>query len=209
MSSNRRWKGDLARPIRIPVIRPHGFAVPDPAKDPDAANKIRAENELMSRLRDEGRAQVESSKLELLAKHYGVPPDDFRALALAIARDLIPGFQFIDPLRPLTSWGPQYEEKLKTGRPGSWDFDRLEELLNEVNAVKKSSSATDREALARLARKRKWGPPANHRGGSGKWLETPESRLQDAKKQERMTANALELFMECVTSNSEKSNTGC
>jgi hypothetical protein len=209
MSSNRRWKADLARPIRIQVVRPYGFLVPDPSKDPEAANKIRAENELMARLRDEKRAQVESSKLELLATHYGVPSDDFRALALAIARDLIPGFRFIDPLRPLTSWGPQYEEKLKSGRPGIWDFDRLEELLNEVNAFKKSSSATDREALARLVRKKKWGPPTNHRGGSGKWLETLESRLQDAKKQENRIANALESLIECVASNSEKSDTGC
>jgi hypothetical protein len=209
MSINRRWKGDLARPIRIKVIRPHGFLVPDPAKDPEAENKIRAENERMARLRDEKRAQVESSKLELLAKHYGVRSDDFRALALAIARDLIPGFRFIDPLRPLTSWGPQYEEKVKSGRPGTWDFDRLEELLSEVNASKKLSPATDREALARLTRKKKWGPPTNHRGGSGKWLETLESRLQDAKRQEKRIANALELFRECVVSNSEKSDTGC
>jgi hypothetical protein len=157
MSINRRWKGDLARPIRIKVIRPHGFLVPDPAKDPEAENKIRAENERMARLRDEKRAQVESSKLELLAKHYGVRSDDFRALALAIARDLIPGFRFIDPLRPLTSWGPQYEEKVKSGRPGTWDFDRLEELLSEVNASKKLSPATDREALARLTRKKNGG----------------------------------------------------
>jgi hypothetical protein len=209
MSTNRRWKGDLARPIRIQVVRPHGFLVPDPSKDPEAANKIRAQNELMARLRDEKRAQVEASKLELLATHYGVPSDDFRTLALAIARDLIPGFRFIDPLRFATSYGPQYEEKLRTGRPGTWDFDRLEELLNEVNVVKKSSSVTDREALARLARKKKWGPPTNHRGGSGKWLETLESRLQDAKRQEKRIANALELFMECAVSNSEKSDTGC
>lgn len=208
MSINRRWKGDLARPIRIKVIRPHGFLVPDPAKDPEAENKIRAENERMARLRDEKRAQVELSKLELLAKHYGVRSDDFRALALAIARDLIPGFRFIDPLRPLTSWGPQYEEKVKSGRPGTWDFDRLEELLSEVNASKKLSPATDREALARLTRK-KWGPPTNYRGGSRKWLETLESRLQDAKRQEKRIANALELFRECVVSNSEKSDTGC
>ena len=209
MSTNRRWKGDLARPIRIQVVRPNGFLVPDPSKDPEAAKQIRAENERMVRLRDEGRAQVESSKLELLAKHYDVRPDDFRGLALAIARDLIPGFRFIDPLLPLISWGPQHEEKLKAGRPGMWDFDRLKELLNEVNDVKKSSSATDREALARLARKKKWGPPTNHRGGSGKWLETLESRLQDAKRQEKRIANALELFMECVASNSEKSDPGC
>jgi hypothetical protein len=209
MSSNRRWKGDLARPIRIQVVRPHGVLVPDPARDPEATNKIRAENDQMARLRDEKRAQVESSKLEQLATHYGVPSDDFRSLALAIARDLIPGFRFIDPLRPLTSWGPQYEEKLKTGRPGIWDFDRLEELLNEVNALKKSTTATDSEALAHLARKKKWRPPTNHRGGSGKWLETLESRLQDAKRQEKIIANALELLIDCVPSNSEKSDVGC
>jgi hypothetical protein len=209
MRKNRRWKGDLARPIRIQVHRPYGFAIPDPTKDPEAGNKIRAENKLMERLRDEKRAQVESLKLELLAKHYDVPLDDFRALALAVARDLIPGFQFIDPLRPLTSYGAQYPEKIKSGRPAAWDFDRLEELLKEVTAAKKSGSVTDREALARVARKAKWRPPANHRGGTDAWLETLESRLQDAKRQEKRIANALESLMEFHMGNSEKSDTGC
>jgi hypothetical protein len=208
MRKGRRWKGELARPIRIRVTRPHGFVVPHPTNDPEAETKIRTENELMIRLRDEARAGIESAKLELLAEHYDVPQNDFRALALALARDLIPGFRFRDPLR-FGNCGPQHEEKEKDGRPIAWGPDRLHELLTQVDSIKKGNSLTDREALTRLARKKKWEPPTNHRGGSDKWLETLESRLQDAKRQNKRLANALELLMECVRRNSEKSDAGC
>src|ERR1700733_13068570 len=186
MRKGHRWTGELARPIRIRVNRPHGFILPDAARDPEADSKVRAENKLMVRLRDERRAEIESAKLKLLAEHYCVPPDDFRSLAIALARDLIPGFRFIEPLRPLTSYGPQYEEKVKGGRPTRWNPDQLEELLTEVKAIKKTNAGTDRDALAVLARKIKWRAPSNHRGSSAQWLETLESRLQDARRQQKM-----------------------
>ena len=194
MSTGRRWKGELATPIRFTVNRPHGFAVPNPAIDPEAESKILAENELMFRLRDKGRAKAESAKLQLLAKHYRVPPNHFRALALALARDFVPGFRFRHPLRITDPLGvvvnPRHDERM--GRPLVWGSDRLEEFLAEVHAIKSASGGTDREALARLVREKKWGPPANHRGGRDKWLETLESRLQDAKRLQRRVAE-LEL----------------
>ena len=79
MSKRQLWKGELAKPIRVTVNRPHGFVVPD---QNDSSG--RAENELMSRLRDQARAEAETIKLSLLAKHYGIPVNDFRALALGI-----------------------------------------------------------------------------------------------------------------------------
>jgi DNA mismatch repair ATPase MutL len=222
MSTGRGWRGELARPIRVRVIRPHGFVVPDPTNDPDAVSKIRAENELMTRLRDDARAQAESAKLKLLAEHYEVSQNDFRALALAIARDFIPGFRFTDPLTTAKvqalPHNKQEERDLdrlnrllaeaaqnKTGRPTKWHPDRLEELLAEVDAIKKETGVTDREALSRAAQKKKWGPPANHRGDRSAWIETLESRLQDAKRQRKMYLNALKLLEECRPRNSGKS----
>ena len=74
------------------------------------------------------------------------------------------------------------------GRPIVWGPDRLEEIFAEVDAIKSASGGTDRQALERLVRKIKWGPPANHRGGRDKWLETLESRLQQAKRLRRRAA---------------------
>ena len=139
--------------------RPHGFAVPDRATDPEAESKIRAENELMVRLRDNERAKTKSAKLELLAKHYDVPPNDFRALALALARDFVPGFRFRDMLTFTDPLGVvvnrRHDEKVRMGRPVVWGPDQLEEFLTEVEAIKSASGGTNREALARLARKKK------------------------------------------------------
>jgi hypothetical protein len=209
MSPRQRWKGELARPIRFAVNRPHGFAVPDPATDPEAESKTRAENELMVLLRDDERAKAESAKLELLAKYYGVPPNDFRASLLALARDVIPGFQFKDPLRKGENCGPQYDQTEKMGRPVEWSFDRLGKLLEEVDALGKGGNLTNREALARLARKKEWRPPANHRGDRDTWLETLESRLQDAKKFRKMFDSALQSLRECERRNSGNSEASC
>jgi hypothetical protein len=200
MNPRQRWKGELARPIRFTVKRPHGFAVPDPAIDPEAESKIRAENELMYRLRDKERAKAESSKLQLLAEHYKVTPNRFRALALALARDFVPGFRLIDKLIVTHPLGVVVDPppKVKMGRSVVWGSDRLEELLTEVDAIKGASGGTNREALARLARKKKWSPPANHRGGRDKWIETLESRLQDAKRQHKFFASALEYHNEML-----------
>jgi hypothetical protein len=191
------------------VNRPHGFAVPDRATDPEAESKIRAENGLMVRLRDEERAKAESAKLELLAKHYDVPPNDFRALVLALARDVVPGLQFKDPLRKIENYGPQYYQTEKIGRPVEWGFDRLRKLLAEVDAISKGGNMTNREALARLSRKKEWSPRANHRGGRDKWLETLESRLQRAKKLRKMADRSLQSLRECQRRNSGNSEAGC
>jgi hypothetical protein len=158
-----RWKGKLAKPIRVRVDRPHGFAVPS-ADDQDARKKILAENKLMDRLRDEAREAAETRKLPLLAEDYDVEENDYRALVLALAREFVPEFRFIDPIAPVVNHGPQYGNQKKSGRPVYWEGDRLLELAIDVNGLKSKEGLTDREALARLARKKKWAP--NHTRGS-------------------------------------------
>lgn len=184
MNKRKRWLGELAKPIRITVNRKRGFIIPD-LDDPTGRAKILAENRKMRRLRDEAKADAETKKLALLARHFQVAEDDFRALALALAREFVPGFQFRDPLRALRQCGPQYEEKEKSGRPRLWDPDRLKRLLSDVEALKTNGDLTDREVLERLARRGEWMAPKNHRGGARQWLETLESRLQDAKRLQR------------------------
>jgi hypothetical protein len=188
MTKPTRWKGELAKPIRVNVNRPHGFYAPDPHEDPEAEKKIQAENDLMCRLRDDARAHAETQKLRLLCEHCGVEHDDLRALALAIARACIPGFKFIDPLRPIVNYGPQSENQKKAGRPRVWDVDRLMFLAVAVDTLRAKEGLTDREALHRLSREKEWSPPGNHRGNFSQWRETLESRLQDAKDLQRRTA---------------------
>jgi hypothetical protein len=118
MKLRNRWTGELARPLQVTVNRPHGFAVPD-LRDPAARRKILQENELMRRLRDEARDDAETKKLRLLAESYGVEENDFRALALAFAREFVPGFQFEDPIKNVCG-GPVRQNKVKPGRPRTW-----------------------------------------------------------------------------------------
>jgi hypothetical protein len=177
----------------MPGTRPNGFAVPDQC-DPVASEKIKAQNDLMCRLRDEARANAETMKLSLLSEHYSLQHGDFRALALALARDFVPGFQFKDPLRYLRHPGPQFEER--SGRPTVWDTDRLLRLLNDVESLKTRESVNDREALVRLARRKEWAAPERHRGDLHQWRETLESRLQDAKQLRRRVAKLEADFAE-------------
>jgi hypothetical protein len=185
-----RWKGELAKPIVVKVVRPHGFVVPNPSRDSSANEKIEAENQLLFSARDKLRRDAENRKLELLADHYGIASSDFQGLALALARCFVPGFQFKDNLRPLSAYGAQPDAKLKPGRPAAWGATRLEQLFKEVRNYKATHRVTDRSALAALARKG-WPPPPNHRGTRDQWLETLESRLQEAKNRRRVAARAL------------------
>jgi hypothetical protein len=181
MTKPVRWKGELAKPIRVTVNRPHGFAEPDRASDPDAEGKIIAENEFMDRLRDEAREAAETRKLPLLAKHYDVDENDYRALVLALAREFVPGFRFINPIAPVVNYGPQYGNQKESGRPVYWDGDRLWRLAEDVGVLKAKEGLTDREALERLSRKSQWAPPIHSRG-SDEWVETLESRRHDARR---------------------------
>jgi hypothetical protein len=133
----------------------------------------------------------ETRKLALLASDYGIAGDDFRSLALALAREFVPGFR------------PEPRERI--GRACFWDGKRLSDLFDDVAAIKAANGiTTDREALSRLARKKKWAPRDSHRGNSAGWLETLESRLQEEKRLRRRADNALKLLREIARENSGK-----
>ena len=73
------------------------------------------------------------------------------------------------------------------GRRLEWTLERLDDLLTAVESTKKRHSrSTDREALLLVARHGNWLRPGNHRGSHEQWIETLESRLQDAKRIKRI-----------------------
>lgn len=184
-----RWKGELAKPIRPKVIRPQGLAVTD-------AETVARANEEMEDLYRQAIEETRVEKLRLLMDHYGISDKaDFFSLALALAIDHVPGFG-IDPT-------PLRQEQIsdgialvvqdnRTGRRLEWPPERLDSLLSAVEGVKrKHGLSTDREAIAVVARKPKWRRPANHKGNHEQWLETLESRLQDAKRHKRQIEHLL------------------
>jgi hypothetical protein len=125
--------------------------------------------------------------------------DDWFGLALALAIDHVPGFQWEWPLIELpVDWkassgfsGPVTINQKKVGRHKEWGFDRLERLLVAVEQEKAQHGVrTDRAAISRLARRPEWAPPATHRGEFQGWIETLEARLQDAKRFRRLVEQA-------------------
>jgi hypothetical protein len=159
----RKWQGELAKPISaLKWTRPHGYPV-----DPKTAE---AENAMLMQARNSALLQSRLDKLPLLFEHYGIDDQsDFLNLSLALAIDFVPGFSF--------------NPTVKTGRPRVWDEERLDALLRDVEGTKhKKGFLTDREAIKYLARHDPWKMPAVHRGDVKQWIETLESRLQEAKK---------------------------
>jgi hypothetical protein len=179
----RRWKGELAKPIRPKVIRPRGLAITD-------AKTVARANEEMEDLYRQAIEEKRAEKLRLLIDHYGIADKaDFFSLALALAIDHVPGFR-VDPtplrLEQISDDLALVVQDNRTGRRREWPPKRLDDLLSAVeDAKRKNGLSTDREAIAVVARNRKWGQPANHKGNREQWLETLESRLQDAKRNKR------------------------
>jgi hypothetical protein len=174
-----RWKGELAKPIRPKVIRPRGLRVTKKRAQP--ANKE------MEDLYQRAIEEEYLVKLGLLMDHFGITDKtDFRSLALALAIEHVPGFR-IDPtplrLEQIDDQGLLLVvQDNNRGRPTKWSLKRLHNLLSAVEETKKKYSLpTDREALEKLAQHGEWSRPANHRGSPKQWLETLESRLQQAK----------------------------
>jgi hypothetical protein len=119
-----------------------------------------------------------------------------RVLRFYLAIQHEPGFRVVDrqiakltlTKEPLGFSGPVlvkdgvliYE---RTGRPIDWPPERLLQLLEAVQTERKRSGVKkDLDALRRLARKKEWASPSNHRGEFGAWVSTLQSRLHDAKK---------------------------
>jgi hypothetical protein len=160
-----RYKGELGKPIYVGSI------------------PIEATNEEQQERIEQGIEQEAIKKLSLLTEHYKIPnKDDYLSLALALAKDWVPGFQVKTVAVKLThgTWGAV----IRDTKPTKWPPERRLKLLNAVAETKqKHALSKDREALKILMRKKEWSRPYNR--DEQKWLETLESRLQDAKREER------------------------
>jgi hypothetical protein len=135
--------------------------------------------------------------LSLLCRRYALAENDYELLALSLAIQHEPGFRVVDrqiTSLPLTNTdasgfsGPVLIKdgvliSERTGRPIDWPPERLVQLLKAVQTERKRSGVKkDLDALKRLARRREWAPPPNHRGEFRAWVRTLQSRLHDAKK---------------------------
>jgi hypothetical protein len=160
-----RYKGELGKPIYVGSI------------------PIEAANEEQQERIEQGFEQAAINKLLLLMEHYKIPNEhDYFSLALALAKDWVPGFQVKTVRVRLThgTWGAV----IRDTKPTKWPPERRLKLLNAVAETKqKYALSKDREALKILMRKKEWSRPYNR--DEQKWLETLESRLQDAKREER------------------------
>jgi hypothetical protein len=175
-TKKRRYKGELAKPIYVGSI------------------PIEGANEKQQECIEQVIEQEAIEKLPLLMEHYKIPnKDDYFSLVLALARVHVPGFQVKRAALKLKhgNWGAVIRDNI--GHPTIWPPERRLKLLNAVEETKQRHGlSTDREALEILMQKREWRPPANHRGDQKQWLETLESRHQDAKREERGGGPALD-----------------
>lgn len=165
------YKGELGKPIYVGSI------------------PFEAANEEQQERIEQGIEQAAIKKLPLLMEHYKIPnKDDYLSLALALAKDWVPGFQVKTVAVKLDhgTWGAV----MRDTKPTKWPPERLLKLLNAVAETKrKHALSKDREALKILMQKGEWSRPYNR--DEQKWLETLESRLQDAKREERSGDPAL------------------
>ena len=155
-----RLDEELRKPIRVKVIWPHGFAVPD---DPEA---IKRENAQMEELHEKAVAAARREKLKLLLRRYSLAEGDYEDLALALAIKHEPGFQAVD--RQLAELPPGFSGPVRikhgklvdkrSGRPVEWSPERLLRLLEAVKSEKEKAKkekfvlTKDLDALRRLAR---------------------------------------------------------
>src|SRR5262249_11930298 len=134
-----RWKGDLAKPIYVGDLPFHASG-----KEASAWLKQAV-----------GRGIME--KLRLLMKHYRIADkDDYLGLALALARDFVPGFQVINTKLKLRhgTWGAVV--RANAGRPITWPPERLDRLLKVVEETKQQRGLSDRDALKNVIQKGEW-----------------------------------------------------
>jgi hypothetical protein len=90
--------------------------------------------------KDDARQQLEA-KFGLLFEHYGIDPraeDRWYRLSICLVHAHVPGMQLI------------YIEQPKPGRPRTWLAGRGDELVNEVDAIRKATGKRIDEAIAAL-----------------------------------------------------------
>jgi len=164
----RRYTGMLATPIRIPTLPTFSGAVTRSRVRKFWKDYKQHQKKVEALERDQ-----KEEKIRLLHQHYGIPGRDMEALALALAAAHVAGFKVLDGNRR------------KRGRKKEWDGPKLEALYQDVQAVKAAERCNVRQALKFIAKDPsyggKWAPPNGPRHNFNKWVETLESRLNDAK----------------------------
>jgi hypothetical protein len=187
----RRWKGELAKPIRPKVIRPRGLRVIK--KTAQVANKE------MEELYRRAVEEAWFTKLELLMDHYGITDKtDFPSLALSLALELrIPGFKVDQSLRlEHSDWGAVLHGQNKRGRPPKWPL-KQRDLLSSVEEIKKKHGiSTDHEALAILIRRREW---SRRDQGQDQWRKTLKNRLAEERRLNRLAETAARNFSKLIS----------
>jgi hypothetical protein len=165
MMGKHRWKGELAKPIRI-------GSIPIETTEP-------TDHYLQAAIESEF-----AEKLNLLMDHYEITDkDDFFSLALALAIDHVPGFRVV-PDTPLKlehgNWGAVI--LANRGRRRAWTPERLNALIEAVEHTKKKLSISkDREALEILAQRGEWARPVNR--SPQEWRKTLQNQLARARRQ--------------------------
>jgi hypothetical protein len=113
--------------------------------------------------------------------HYEVGEGDFLGLALALAKDHVPGFKVIRnaPLRLRhRTWGAVIHAN--RGRQLKWTPEELSRFLKYVEETKKKKSrSTDLEALKIIAQNGEWGRPT--RSNLDQWVKTLQNQLALAR----------------------------
>jgi hypothetical protein len=164
-AKRRRGKGELDKPIYVGSI------------------PIKATNVEQQEWIEQVAEQAAIEKLPLLMERYGIADkDDYFSLALALARDFVPGFQVKETTLKLKhgNWGAV----IRATKTTKWPPGRLLRFLHAVEEAKQRHGfSTDREAIRLIMQKGEWRRPIDR--DEQKWLETLESRLHDAKRIKR------------------------
>jgi hypothetical protein len=170
---DRTYDGALAKPIMLrPAPTFWGAVVPQ---------RIAAYQKQLSRHKRESAATLQrqrSTKLAMLFDHFRIADKkNMAALALALAVAHVPGFQVHAP-------------GAKRGRKRKWDADRLKALRLTVQLIRRQHRFTDRQALSFMVNNQQhaeiWGVPKEHTGSKQQWIETLETRLQEAKSLQKL-----------------------
>jgi hypothetical protein len=187
----RRYTGKLASPIRISAPPTFSGAV-----TAERLEKFRREHAKHQRKTAAAVRRQINQKLGALLKHHGIRGDDMGALFWAVVSAHVPGFKII------TGGGE------KRGRRRHWDGPRLVALYRDVEAAKTPQRRTDRQALKFLLQndRERWGPPKGHRHNERQWIETLESRLQDAKRYDRFLKSLPEFLPEAERTKNNSGN---
>ena len=139
----------------------------------------------------------EIEALDRLRQAYGIEADDYFSLALRLAADYVPGFPRFRLRRG--SYGAVVRDK--GGRPTEWPPEKLDELVNDVNRVKKEHGfATDDDALKHLTKSGKWARPPK-RDDPNKWIKRLKNELGRGRGVRRSVEELLNLIEKIRSSN--------